>query len=181
MGSPKICLRCHQKQHGCCLISESSFHFGLSNFEIEQIALETEKDPNSFVTANKVVKWFYDSLIKINSLYKELMPAGIQLRLKTKENKNECVFLARGGCQLSYSIRPFMCRLYPFMFNDSGNLHVFESSFCLAQKTSKDITHVLFLMETSRDILLDVYQEFKKAAYINIESLKKGFSIYEYF
>jgi uncharacterized protein len=36
------------------------------------------------------------------------------------ESKGDCTFLGENGCTLSEDVRPLMCRLYPYNYNEYG-------------------------------------------------------------
>lgn len=109
-----LCARCARCQSTCCQETEIFVTLG----DIERIAQHTgERDFHEFRPVR-------------NSVYLEqqddplwervvLRPDGTRRVVKWQENR-DCRFLGPVGCRLPLDVRPLICRLYPFDYNEQG-------------------------------------------------------------
>lgn len=113
-----LCARCSEMQGSCCRKKEIlltrgdrariSAYVGNDDFHelrvpVDPAYLEQDDDPN----------WNAWTLNE----------RGERRQLKVREDRS-CLFLAETGCALPYEIRPIVCRLFPFTYNEGGILDV---------------------------------------------------------
>jgi Fe-S-cluster containining protein len=113
-GEEFLCARCARYMRTCCQTSEVyatpadvrriEAHIGRSDFyeyrvPSDPIYLQHDDDPN----------W---------PLY-VIQPDGTR-RVLRRQKDGGCTFLGERGCVLPLDIRPLICRIYPYDFNESG-------------------------------------------------------------
>lgn len=156
-----VCNSCTQKEGygGCCQVppfyQQAQFPITLS--DAERISKATSKDFEEFLVLEKAGTRF-DSVLLSSQITN-----GLRLRLRLKENGN-CVFLSPGeGCTIK-SVRPSICKLFPFFPNEEGGVSLLFDKSCLAShQAGKDVDEVLSLLGQSREELLKEVEVFKKS------------------
>lgn len=129
----KECLVCCKKYH-CCINPSNKGYTAVFIDEAEKIQKKTGMKYNEFLTFSKIP----GKLAKASKsdfkgsearLRADMMVNDKILRLKTKKN-NECVFLKNGKCVI-YTIRPTICRIYPYWFrNKKGKIKIEVHAGC---------------------------------------------------
>jgi Fe-S-cluster containining protein len=111
-----LCVRCARHRKTCCQLSEVYVTLG----DVKRIADHAGCDD------------FHDHLAPTNPVYEPdgddptwrdyvFRPDGTRRVLRRQANGN-CTFLAANGCTLPLDVRPLLCRIYPYDFNDRGLL-----------------------------------------------------------
>lgn len=64
--------------------------------------------------------------------HKYVVMPGNRFRVLQLENEGPCVFLHEDGCELPWEIRPLMCRIYPYNYNEFGiiGFYAHEDLWC---------------------------------------------------
>lgn len=114
MDEAFLCVRCARHMKTCCQTSEVyvtpgdvrriAAHVGYEDFHEyrlpeDPVYLKHDDDPI----------W----------LERVLRPDGSRRILKRQSN-GDCGFLGEQGCRLPLEVRPLICRIYPFDFNEQG-------------------------------------------------------------
>ncbi|WP_457572619.1 YkgJ family cysteine cluster protein [Desulfovulcanus sp.] len=153
-----ICAQCSQTYSTCCKIKKElqEYCFPLSELEIEKIRKKVKI--NDFYVQEKNSRNFIQKLISLLPEYRQRIiqifpPHNIHYRLKTKDN-GKCIFLTDNGCLLQKDIKPFYCQIYPFWIYNQ-KITYFENKYCLAQKKTKKIGHLLKLFSVSIESIED--------------------------
>ncbi len=109
-----ICAACAQEDKTCCQTCEVY----ATPADVQRIAQYTgEADFTEFVVPGAPVYYqFADDPIWKEAVFCD---DGSRRILKRKEN-GDCRYLGSHGCQLPTEVRPLVCRLYPFDFNEQG-------------------------------------------------------------
>ncbi len=109
-----ICARCAHEDKTCCQTCEVYATPG----DVERIAqFLGEEDFTEFVIPeNPIYYQFADDPIWREAVFRE---DGSRRILKRHAN-GDCRFLGSRGCTLPVEVRPLVCRLYPFDFNEQG-------------------------------------------------------------
>jgi hypothetical protein len=121
------CIECAKLQITCC--EDFRSEIGVTRGDIRRIleytgrndfyhlmpVLEENKtileNPCNIVKGSeKYVRYFFDDQGRRNVL--------------KKNEKNGCCFLSPDGCSLPLNTRPIMCRLYPYHWDDYGNIEI---------------------------------------------------------
>jgi len=119
MADPEfLCVRCARHRKTCCQLSEVYATPG----DVRRIALYTGLDPvgeDSFVCFTLPENPVY--VVDDDPTWQEFVvrPDGMRRTLRRAAN-GDCVFLGPQGCTLPLDVRPLVCRIYPFDFNDQG-------------------------------------------------------------
>ncbi len=118
------CARCAQLQRTCCqtaeiLVTEPDVariaaHVGRTDFYERR----RPSDPAYFDADEDDPNW----------LALTLRPDGTR-RLLKRQPSGDCTFLGRAGCDLPLEVRPLVCRLYPYAYNETG-LAGSDESYC---------------------------------------------------
>lgn len=172
-----ICLKCPKKYH-CCINPRSKGYAAVNIDEALLIKKKTGQDFKKFLLFTKLPKRLA-SLSKADKAGTEArFRAGMMtddriLRLKTKKN-NECVFLKNGKCSI-YSIRPTICRIYPYWFKaGNGRIELVVHQGCehcdllsdkLAQKQKNDLIKTAKKIIKQRDYYKKHIKEFIAGSY----------------
>lgn len=114
----KECLVCKKKYH-CCINPPNKGYVTVYIDEAKKIKKKTGLDYNNFLTFSKLSKKLADASKKDFKGSEARLRASMMvddriLRLKIKK-KGECIFLNKKKCVI-YSVRPSICRLYPYWF-----------------------------------------------------------------
>lgn len=188
------CKICHENGTGCCYLYEDDkkFMFGLTSSEILKISESTGIEPKNFVVLDTVPVDFYNSITSFSPIFKQTMPGRKRHRLLTYGDR--CIFLGAGGCTLTYEVRPYYCRLYPFwfrvQFTNQGSWFgkqviaeikdidcVVEDKFldkellllisekCLVQRDSNHYTEILRKLKLEKTELWVIFRELMTASY----------------
>lgn len=118
------CARCARMQKTCCqrteiLITKGdeariAHHTGRADFWSVRVPLDAtyvESDPND-------PNWL-----------RYTTDAKGRRRMLKKQANGDCVFLGAQGCVLPLEVRPIVCRLYPFAYNERG-LDGMDDGYC---------------------------------------------------
>ena len=113
-NEPSLCARCAAHQTTCCQTSEIAITLG----DVRRIAQHTgQADIWEFrVPSDPVYLHHPDDPIWLKTV---IQPDGTRRVLKRKEN-GDCQFLAASGCMLPTEVRPLICRIYPYDYNEQG-------------------------------------------------------------
>jgi len=109
-----LCMRCAQCRRTCCQLSEVYVTLG----DVQRIAAHTHRSD------------FHDYAIPDNPVYLPddddpawrdgvFRPDGTR-RVLRRRPQGDCVFLGPGGCTLPMDVRPLLCRIYPYDFDEHG-------------------------------------------------------------
>lgn len=133
MNSLDSCLLCSRKHH-CCINPPSRGYVAVSIDEAKSIRRKTGLSYDCFLTFRKlpggIVRKSRADFVGSEAQFRASMMFNDRiLRLRTGRN-GECVFLKNGKCSI-YSVRPGICRMYPFWFrNKKGRLVITVHSGC---------------------------------------------------
>jgi Fe-S-cluster containining protein len=114
----KFCSVCPESVHCCKFKGKIGFTF-LTEKDAERIKKKTEMGLENFVDFSplpkKMIKALKDDdpLLEGGLRYFQLDKKNRIMRLKTKED-GRCIFLTDEGRCSIYSVRPNICRIYPF-------------------------------------------------------------------
>ena len=123
-----ICKQCSKRQLTCC--QDSDIFITLGDIKrISKYILDTHILSNTDFYEDREAGEAYIKAVKDNpkDIIWNLVTINNGMRRVTKKNEGDCIFLSTTGCLLPLEIRPLVCRIYPFDFNQSG---VFISSNC---------------------------------------------------
>lgn len=96
--------------------------------DIHRITAFTGKNPKEFSEFSKIPDWeILQYAQKFKFHFYNLAKSGSILQLK--KNNNCCIFLSRNECRI-YEVRPYICRLYPFLRRRTR----FEIIICIGYK-----------------------------------------------
>jgi Fe-S-cluster containining protein len=109
-----LCVRCARHRPTCCQLSEVYVTLG----DVKRIADHTG------------VAGFHQYLPPTNPVYESddddptwrdyaFRPDGAR-RVLRRRSGGDCIFLSPSGCTLPLDVRPLLCRIYPYDFNDRG-------------------------------------------------------------
>ncbi len=167
MSFIKICSRCNKKVH-CCIFNDGGFVFA-SPKNARAIRQKIKKDYSYFLDYSPLPKNVVldlkhsDPCLESSLRYSQLDSKSRILRLKTAKD-GRCIFLGADGLCKIYSIRPNVCRIFPFwaMRLTSGRIKIIEH----------DLTHRCGAIESLAKEGCDIEESFsaKKKA-----ELKKVF------
>lgn len=112
------CKKCPREIHCCVFQKNRGYTFvGIKN--TKKIKNKIKKDYDYFLDYSPLPKKIIDSIknedevLEGNLRYNMLTKDNRLLRLKTKDN-GDCIFLNKSGkCEI-YSIRPNICKMFPF-------------------------------------------------------------------
>lgn len=113
-----LCVRCSRMQATCCQTAQVY----ITPADMRRVAVHTGRDD------------FYEYALPDDPVYLQqdddptwpryvFQPDGTRRVLKRLEQgagKGDCIFLGQAGCSLPGDVRPLICRMYPFDFNDQG-------------------------------------------------------------
>lgn len=121
------CSECAKLQTTCC--EDVRSEIGVTSGDIRRILEFTGRndfyhlmpvlEENKYILENPAniekgsevyVRYFFDDQGRRNVL--------------KKNEKKACCFLSQDGCALPLDIRPIMCRLYPYHWDDDGNIEI---------------------------------------------------------
>jgi len=162
MKPNNICAKCHENGTGCCIMhpSEEDFMFGLTDHEIQKIALTCSINENEFVVCDNVSTDTMAYYLKLDSLFSDVMIECKRKRFKLKNGK--CFFLTENGCELPVNIRPYYCRLYPFWVNQEKKTTFIPSERCLAQNYAVLVDDLYAIFNTDEAGIKNLYDEYCK-------------------
>jgi len=129
-----ICEECAKIQKTCC--ERNDIRIGLTNGDIERIALFAACE--DFYEGKALEEEFrgkyanpsrYDEgeYIYVTCLFDD---EGRWNVMKRNENQG-CWFITPTGCSLPPEVRPLMCRIYPYDWNDQQEIWI-NGTYCLA-------------------------------------------------
>lgn len=179
-----VCSQCSKLSGygGCCRVPPSSaeYQFPITLEDAQLIKAHTGKDLEEFIEIDKVSAFVAKSFQKISPFLYNQVVDGYRVKLKLKEN-GECVFLdPEAGCTIK-SVRPLICKMFPFFPDESGYLSPKLSSNCLAKDLadSKKSDILSMLGQKGEDLLEDT-QKLKKNISSHQEKMRpllKSFNI----
>jgi uncharacterized protein len=114
----RLCELCKDIQKTCC---QNYIKAYLTLGDIERITAATgqrdfvELRPCPRLSAKERSDYDYDP----NWLRFITLPGNYN-RLLKKTRAGDCVFLSANGCMLTEEVRPLICRLYPYSYNEFG-------------------------------------------------------------
>jgi uncharacterized protein len=119
------CRECSKIQLTCCVRPE----IFVTNGDINRIANGTgRKDFYHLRPVPEEMKHYYGSPCNVEKgseiYFQYLFNENGRRNILKKNEKNECCFLTQDGCVLPPNIRPILCRLYPFDWNDKKEIWV---------------------------------------------------------
>ncbi|QDV08339.1 Flagellin N-methylase [Planctomycetes bacterium Poly30] len=109
------CARCAKMQRTCCQSTEIFVTLG----DVRRIG---EHAPGvTFHESRRPLDPEYLGRDDDDPIWAEatVRPGGLRRVLKKTET-GDCVFLGEAGCRLPEDVRPIVCRIYPFSFNEDG-------------------------------------------------------------
>ncbi|OQX22900.1 MAG: hypothetical protein BWK80_28740 [Desulfobacteraceae bacterium IS3] len=97
-------------------------------------------------------------------------------RIILKKNENRCCFLTHNGCDLPLNIRPIVCRLYPYDWNDNKDMWIDPARLCPENlfKDEQEIKEQLCLPEQEAKRLLELFYDEIKSQKNNLQFRLKG-------
>jgi len=111
-----LCARCARHQRTCC--QDSEIHVTLA--DVRRITPHAEGA--EFTEFRPPADPVYDQRIEDPFWHAHVFrPDGTRRILKRKPD-GDCHFLGSQGCRLPGDVRPIVCRLYPFDYNENGIL-----------------------------------------------------------
>ena len=122
-SDPILCVRCAAHQKTCCQTSEVTVTLG----DVRRIAEHTgQSEICEFRQPSDPVYLSHpDDPIWLETV---IQPDGSRRVLRRREN-GDCQFLGANGCTLPIEVRPLICRIYPYDYNEQG-LHQRLASGC---------------------------------------------------
>jgi Fe-S-cluster containining protein len=114
----RLCELCKDIQKTCC---QNYIKAYLTLGDIERISAASgrtdfvELRPCPRLSAQERSGYDYDP----NWLCLITLPGNFNRLLKKNQN-GDCVFLGANGCELAEEVRPLICRLYPYSYNEYG-------------------------------------------------------------
>ena len=130
-----FCQECAKIQKTCC--QGEGFQVALTKGDIRRIGMFTSSPAFYELKAvEEPLRQVYttpehygdDEKIYVQYLFDE---AGRRNVLKKKPNNAECLFLSKSGCGLPFEVKPLICRIYPYNWNDELDLWL-ETDYCPA-------------------------------------------------
>lgn len=109
-----LCVRCARHMKTCCQTSQVYVTPG----DVERIAARTgvESFHEYQPPDDPIYLQHDDDPAWMRYVYR---PDGTRRILKRRPN-GDCVFLGANGCSLPGDVRPLLCRIYPYDFNEQG-------------------------------------------------------------
>jgi len=111
-----LCARCARHRTTCCQTSEIYVTPG----DVERIAVRVGRDDFYLDEAPANADYLDQG---DDPAWREYVfgPDG-RRRVLRREPGGNCIFLGPHGCTLPLEVRPLVCRLYPYLYNESGFL-----------------------------------------------------------
>jgi Fe-S-cluster containining protein len=181
---PAVCNACSQLEGygGCCQVplTYQELQLPITLSDVQKISDFTSKSFDEFVEIDSVSSYAMINFNSLSPLIKSQIIDGFRIKLKLKPN-GECIFLKSGeGCTIK-SVRPSVCKLFPFLPDDEGNLVPSLGKSCLANHlASQNNSDILTMLEQDEDELLSEVEELKKNIEVHhkkMHPLLKSFNI----
>jgi uncharacterized protein len=135
-NDPALCARCAAHQLTCCQTSEIAVTLGDVRRIAEHIGTADSSDLYEFRAPSDPVYLHHpDDPIWLETV---IRPDGTRRVLKRQQN-GDCRFLATSGCVLPIEVRPLICRIYPYDYNEQGLMERLASG-CPLQLLREDET-----------------------------------------
>jgi hypothetical protein len=115
------CLECAREGCSCC----TGMQVYMTTGDVERISMYTCSD--DFIVMEARSGEYQDSAGDATWWELIMQPDGRRRVLKVTHER-DCIFLSRSGCVLPLRVRPLLCRLHPYGFDESGIVGV--SSAC---------------------------------------------------
>ena len=152
-----VCLDCKKKYH-CCINPKSKGYVMVNIDEAMRLKQITGLDYDDFLTFSKLPKKLVtdskNDIISTEARFRsDMMIDGKILRLKTKNN-DECIFLENGKCSV-YDIRPTICQLYPYWFEEvKGKVELIIHQGCeYCKLIDEDHEHTKLTVKQKNDLI----------------------------
>lgn len=161
-----ICKKCSQIIRTCC--EKPTVDVALTNADIERIATVTQL--RDFYELRDVEGGSYSSPanyskeeeIYIMNIFKK---DGRRNVLKHKNN-GKCVLLGDNGCIVSFDVRPLLCRIYPYDWNDNREIWL-NPTYCpkeLFKDENEMVENIAVDLNTARELVDQLYNEIMKSS-----------------
>ena len=140
MSTMHPCARCAAVQRTCCQQAEILVTAG----DIERITKQTGKQTFHERRAPSEPSYLDNDADDPNWLAYTVYPSG-KRRVLIQQPNGDCGFLGQTGCELSLAVRPLVCRLYPYSYNEQG-LTGIDSEYCptaMLAKSGESMADVL--------------------------------------
>jgi uncharacterized protein len=109
-----LCVRCARQSKTCCQSCEVYVTPG----DVRRIAAHTgREDFHEFRPSGDPIYTHHPDDPNWMPL---VFRADGTRRILKRENDGDCTFLGPQGCRLPLEVRPLVCRLYPYDFNEQG-------------------------------------------------------------
>lgn len=117
-----LCMKCRDVQKTCC---QDDPRIILTQGDVRRI--RTFTGHSDFVIVKHYPDLSFLKLYEYDPNWKKytVLPGNLRRQLRMDE-QGACVFLSAGGCELPMNVRPLMCRLYPYNFNEYGIIGVYS-------------------------------------------------------
>ncbi|MGC1377815.1 MAG: hypothetical protein WA821_16400 [Anaerolineales bacterium] len=153
------CSECSKLQPTCCENTEIC----VTNGDIKRIAVYIGRnDFYHLMPVAEEMKYFYENpfnITKGSEIYIKCLFDEDGRRNILKKNGNRCGFLTPVGCELPLNVRPIICRLHPYNWNDNKDIwlepHCPESLF----KDEQEIKEQVCLPEEEVTRLVDLFYD----------------------
>lgn len=145
------CAQCAKIQKTCC--QEDVTFVALTGGDIERISTYTGRE--DFYELQAVAEELIDiyanpaRFSEDDRIYVTCLFDSKGRRNILKKNKNnECCFITDTGCLLPHDIRPLICRIYPYEWNDRREVWI-EAGYCPKElfKDNEDLIRKVGLSE----------------------------------
>lgn len=109
-----ICVRCSKHMETCCQTSQVYVTLG----DVRRIKSHTGRTDffENRLPDDPIYTVHDDDPI----WYETVMQPDGQRRVLKRQDDGDCTFLGEAGCTMPLEVRPLLCRLYPFGFNQRG-------------------------------------------------------------
>ena len=164
---PQVCVTCSQLDGngGCCQVPPhlQELQLPITLSDVKQISDFIGKSFDHFVDIDTVSDYAQVNFDSLSPLIKAQIVDGHRIKLKVREN-GQCIFLDPGeGCTIK-SVRPSVCKLFPFLPNSEGNLTPKLGKACLANHlASQNKSDILTMLEQNQEDLLEEVENLKKS------------------
>jgi Fe-S-cluster containining protein len=173
LGMMSTCHECVTLTDGCCVFSlVSGWKVILLPSEITRIAAVAQKTPLEFVDTSPLIPSQLQTYISDgeDSIWAQFFslwrnPSGVRY---------PCPFLKRSGCSLPYESKPFICRVYPLVFNiTTGSLYCPGEMPCLVGRTRPTLEEIVNYFGDNIHSLNDGFMVFRKEFLSSLNQLER--------
>jgi uncharacterized protein len=109
-----LCIRCSRHMKTCCQTCEVYATPG----DVERIAAHTGL--SDFHEVREAGKASYLEQDDDPAWTQFVFHGGTSRRILKKQENGDCLFLGLHGCRLPLEVRPLICRIYPYSYNEHG-------------------------------------------------------------